>query len=273
MFSTVGKSAESGKPPTAYELGRLRQQHFNQVLSSLVLESFATLSDVAFVVILYDLAFAMHLDNSWYALGVRACGNVSDAENAYFASAFLQLAVLSSVLLVVRVLFRGFTAGWQIFQNRKRLVGSKAWVVASLGALVTMLDPLSGSVLIESQLTHLEPQVLEEYKKMLNELRADWIMLLLDTFPHFTIQVAYAVMASENANYDLSPAWFVATITTCIKMLSQLQEVIYLQSNFAVLKRLSHQVHLRIGHDKNNPSTIFTNQEQRNNARGYDENM
>lgn len=229
----------------------------------------------------------MHLDNSWYAVGVRACGNATEAENEYFANVFLQLAIFATIFLFIKVCFRSFTAGWQINKSRHRLLGFKAWLVAGAGCLLTLVDPWSGSVIIESQFAPIKVDAdkigLDLYRKMLRELRSDWLLFFLESLPHFIIQVVYAATASRNAHYELSPAWYVATITTSIRMLSQLQEVIYLQWNFSTLKRLALNVesHLppqirrrsSVGAAVQVPAQNIADIRQRDNARGYDENM
>lgn len=53
MFPKIAKSAERQRTPTAYELGRLRKAEFTARMNSLVLEIFTSVTDVAFVVVLY----------------------------------------------------------------------------------------------------------------------------------------------------------------------------------------------------------------------------
>lgn len=53
MFPKIAKSAERKRAPTAYELGRLRKAEFTARMNNLVLEVFTSVTDVAFVVVLY----------------------------------------------------------------------------------------------------------------------------------------------------------------------------------------------------------------------------
>jgi hypothetical protein len=189
------------------------------------------------------------LPQSWYNLAVGACGIAPSASSSIVQGIYLQLGIAATFFFALNVLFRLGTASYQISSNSARLAGAKPWVlVLFAGVPLTIIDPWNGAVFIESQFREKpnDPDV-KNYRGIIVELTANWLLLFMEDIPQFIIQIIYAVIAAQDQNYGLSPAWFVAVFTTLMHMASQIHELVYLQYSLPGLKDLANQANQLVG--------------------------
>lgn len=163
----------------------------------------------------------------------------------------LQVAIASAFFFAFNAVFRAGMAVFQVFANSDRIKGALGWLLCLVGVGATVVDPWSGSVIIEHQLApSYRDQELDDYRLTVKELRSNWLLLVLEDVPQFVLQIIYAVLVARSEVVGLSPAWFVALATTLLHFASQLHEVVYLWAQLPKLRVLaaaSEHVKLTVG--------------------------
>lgn len=226
MYSSLAKPEAT--PASEYEVFRLRKNLLVANLNKLIIEGFATVSSLAFLLVLLNQGGAIDLDSFWYIISYRTCGSIAPVQEDDVARIMLGLGIVAAILFGVKMLLRATTVVLQIKRYHANIKpGKHRLVLLFLGFLFTLVEPWNGVSLVEAQFIPLENH--NEYKDAMSELRGDWLLLVVETLPQFIIQTVYAAIVASKANLGLPPAWYVSMVTTLMQLVNQLHEVIYLQ--------------------------------------------
>ncbi|KAH9255332.1 hypothetical protein BASA81_006784 [Batrachochytrium salamandrivorans] len=233
MYSSLAKTETT--PASEYEVFRLRKNLLVANLNKLIIEGFATVSSLAFLLVLLNQGGAIDLDSFWYIISYRTCGSTTPVQDDDVARIMLGLGIVAAILFGVKILLRVTTVVLQIKRYHANIKpGKHRLVLLFLGFLLTVVEPWNGISLVEAQFIPLENQ--NEYKAAMSELRGDWLLLVVETLPQFIIQTVYAAIVASIAHLGLPPAWYVSMVTTVMQLTNQLHEVIYLQVTMPKVK-------------------------------------
>ncbi|KAH9261008.1 hypothetical protein BASA81_000712 [Batrachochytrium salamandrivorans] len=205
MYSLV---STRNAAPTAYELERLRKSERTAILNNLIFESADMLADFAFILVLFDQSVSINLPPTWYTLAFEcSVSTPTTAQLQPVREEIFQVAIAATVFFVFNALYRAGSAVFQIFANSDRIQGVLGWFMCLVGVGATVVDPWSGSVIIEHQLApSYRDQELDDYRMTLKELRSNWTLLVLEDVPQFILQIIYAVIIARSEYVGLSPA-------------------------------------------------------------------
>lgn len=199
------------------EYERLQQFQTSGRIQEFALEGVDLLTDFAFVATLAVFSQDGVPSDSFLSVLASVVTDVSASANRNL-DFFKALFAVALTVLLFNIVLRAVVAVKQFLIYRKHIVSGKDWLYFLLGAWVIQVSPHNGILYLAKtfpQVDEATPDDLEEVKYLWNEVKFDSMLLLAEDFPQFIVQLLFF---TEVRSKSLTPSWYIATITTVLKL-------------------------------------------------------
>lgn len=221
---------------TDHELQRIQFFVLSGRINETLLEVVDFWTDVVFMATLWLFAQAGSPGDSF--LGVLAStGDVSTSdyeeetgERDY--DLFRNMAIVASTILVFNVVMRSLIALKRL-KRRDEFKNLWDWAQFIVGIFITIVEPHNGLLWIDSIFED-KVYLKSDYNSTVQEIKLNLLLVCAEDLPQFVLQIIFANVVKRQA---LTVSWYVATLTTSLKLVGMIAGVIIMATKLKGLKK------------------------------------